>query len=163
MFVDDDGFLIPDNLQRGIMGLGEEANDEVAVWGYSACWWKDCRGICGGAGSLMNRKTLIQINEGGNKDKYPTFRDEMDLFHNECGRAGDMTLGRALVDLRNIPIKQFFDGFYVWGFNSDRELFATLKLKDSQAPWYYHYGAKDRFPFVWQKVTEFGSSYNLDD
>ena len=162
MFADDDALIIPDNLQRGLMNLEPSAQDKVAVWGSPRCFLGDCDGICGGGGYFMNRKTLMEINQGGDKLKYPTFRDEMDLYHHACGRAGDLVLVEALINLRNIPLIQFFPGNYIWWFKSDEELLNTL-TDTTISPWLYHYGAKDRFPFVWEKVIELGSSKNLDD
>lgn len=160
---DDDALIIPDNLQRGLMDLDDSAKEEIAVWGYLGCSSSECEGICGGGGYFMNRKTLVELNEGGDRLKYPTFRDEIDMYHYVCKRCGDLALVEALLNARNIPTNNFFEGNYIWGFKSDEKLFETLADSAPHLPWLYHYGAKGRFPFVWQKVKEFGSSKDLDD
>ena len=163
MFADDDALIIPDNLQRGIMRLDDISKEKTAVWGSLDCALVECRGICGGGGFFMNRDTLMQINEKGDKLKYPTFRDEIDAYHFPCGKCGDLAITEGLLNIRNIPVHQFFQGNHIWKFKSDDELLETLKQTGTLAPWLYHYGAKGRFPLVWEEVKKHKSSNDLDD
>jgi hypothetical protein len=164
MFADDDAYLLPDNVQRMIQALGPTAVDEIGVWAIAGCVHDECKGICGGGGYLMNRKTLFLMQEGGDKTAFPTLRDETNKFDIECGRCGDLTIARVMTDHRHITIRPYpVEGIYVWNFkDGDQGLLNSLK-NTNPLPWFYHYPARDRFHFVHEKATEFGSNHELED
>ena len=162
---DDDLYLFPDNLQRVIMMLGENAVNDLKVWGIPACGGKDCHGFCGGGGYLTNRKTLKIIEEGVDHSQFKALRNETDLFDVKCGRCGDLAISRIMEDRRNIKLDWYPNsGDYVWNFdNGEDGLIASLNGTSDRIPWLYHYPAKGRMDFIHQKGIEFHSNRELDD
>ena len=162
-FADDDAYLLPDNVQRMILSLGPGAVSRTAVWGIPACVHESCGGLCGGGGYFTNRDTLEKIQLGGDRVKYPSLRDETNKFDVECGRCGDLTIARVIEDHRNITLLHYPKGSYTWNFeDGDKGLVASLNASDP-LPFLYHYPAKNRFPFVHEKVRELGSNKELPD
>ena len=160
---DDDLYLFPDNLQRMVQSLGPTAVDEYKAWGIPACYHDPCGGFCGGGGYLMNRKTLIKMEEGVDRTKFKALRNETDLFDVECGRCGDLVITRILKERRDVAIEWYPGGHYVWNFDTgDKGLLDSLKSLDP-LPWLYHYPAKGRMDFIHQKGIEFGSNKILEE
>jgi hypothetical protein len=162
---DDDLYIFPDNLQRVIMLLQENAVNELRAWGIPRCGGDGCRGFCGGGGYLMNRKTLSALVEGVDHSEFHSLRDEIKLFDEKCGRCGDLAISRIMEDRRGISLESYpKSGDYVWNFdNGDEGLIASLNGTSDRIPWLYHYPAKGRMDFVHQKGIEFNSNKPLDD
>jgi len=165
-FLDDDAFILPDNIQRVIMeGMKQEKN-QTAVFGIDGCVHDACRGICGGGGYYMNRETLFHVLHSGDKKLYPSLRDETDFYDEQCGRCGDLTITRAMVDFHGVPLKRYpMNGIYVWdalGGKTDADYIRSLQMTDP-LPWLYHYPARDRFVQFQSWVDEFGSNKKLED
>ena len=165
-FIDDDAFILPDNVQRVIMeGIKKEKN-LTAVFAISGCVHDKCGGICGGGGYYMNRDTLFHVLNSGNKTLFPSIREETDFYDAQCGRCGDLTIARAIVDFHSVPVKPYpTGGIYVWGIdgkNTDSDFIRSLRMKNP-LPWLYHYPARDRFPQFQKWVDEYGSNKELAD
>ncbi len=159
VFADDDAFLLPDNVQRVIMKGMEKEKNMTAVFAINGCAHKTCGGICGGGGYYMNRETLFSIVNGGNKTEFPSIRDETQLYDKQCGRCGDLTLARAIMDIHGIPVKRYpVEGIYVWDIKGGEEgIINTLKSSDP-LPWFYHYPARNKFTQFQKWADEFGSN-----
>jgi hypothetical protein len=167
MFADDDAFMLPDNVQRMIMKTMEKEKNLTAVFAIADCVHEECDGICGGGGYLMNRETLFEIVNGGNKTEFPSIRDETDFYDKPCGRCGDLTLARAIEDIHHIPIKPYAaGGIFVWDVaphpNNEEGYKMSLQV-DEPLAWYYHYLAKNKFRQFQAWAEEFGSNKELED
>ena len=159
LFADDDAFLLPDNVQRVIMKGIEKEKDLTGVFAIKGCVHDSCSGICGGGGYYMHKQTLFKIVDGGNKGRFPSIRDEAQFYDSKCGKAGDLTLARAIEDFHGIPIKPYpAEGIYVWDIQGgDEGIIKTLKSTDP-LPWFYHYPARGRFRQFQAWVDQFGSN-----
>ena len=165
-FLDDDAFILPDNVQRVIQeGIRQEKNLTTA-FGINNCVHEQCRGICGGGGYYMNRETLLHVVNSGNKTEYPSIRDETAFYDKPCGRCGDLAIARVMMDFHGVPIMPFpLKGIYVWGIegkNTDDDYKRSLQMTDP-LPWLYHYPAKNRFKEFQKWADEFGSNEQLED
>ena len=107
----------------------------------------------------MNRATLFEIVNGGNKTQYPSIRDETQHYDTQCGRCGDLTLARSIQDIHGIPIKRYpAEGIYVWDIKDGEEgIKNTLKSEDP-LPWFYHYPARNKFRQFQEWADQFGSN-----
>ena len=166
-FMDDDAYILPDNIQRKIKWLVDSGLNLRAIFGLDVCNYEECKGICGGGGYFMNRESMFSVIEGGDKTRFQTLRDETQFYDEKCGRAGDLTISRAVEDFHGIPITTFpFGGIYIWEWDLDGRgdigVVTTLQ-KNDPLPLLYHYPARDKFPKVHQWVNDFGSNKQLDD
>ena len=158
IFLQDDMYLLPDNLQRIIVNLGYDSAHERRAWGAKGCGYQKCGGFCGGGGWLTNRDTLIRLHEEIDHSKYSTLIEESKIYENDCGDFGDLVMARLFEERRNVATIQYPGGHYVWGFaNGDRGLVDSLRSTDP-IPWLYDIPASQRFEFLHQKATELGSS-----
>jgi hypothetical protein len=165
-FIDDDAFILPDNVQRVIQKGIEKEKNLTAVFGIHGCVHDSCVGICGGGGYYMNRDTLFHVVNTGNKTAFPSLRDETNFYDKPCGRCGDLTITRAISDFHGVPVKPYpAEGIYVWdtkGKTTEEAYKNSLKMTDP-LPWLYHYPARDRFRQFQEWVDQFGSNNELDD
>ncbi len=168
MFADDDAYMLPDNVQRMIMRTIEIEKNLTTVFACAVCGSEECWGICGGGGYLMNRETLFEIVNGGNKTAFPSIRDETAFYDKRCGQCGDLSIARVIEDIHHIRIKDFAaKGNYIWDVaplsDDDEGYKMSLQLDGPQLPWFYHYPAKDKFRQFHAWVDEFGSNKELED
>jgi hypothetical protein len=167
-FIDDDAYILPDNVQRVIQRGIEKEKNLTAVFGIGGCVHDSCGGICGGGGYYMNRETLYSVINGGNKTEYPSLRDATNHYDEACGRCGDLTITRVINDIHGIPLKPYpARGIYVWdldGKKGDDAIIETLKQEDPERlPWLYHYPARNKFQQFYAWVQEFGANKELDN
>lgn len=167
-FLDDDAYILPDNVQRVILKGIDKGVNMTAVFGLGGCFHEGCVGICGGGGYYMNRETLFHVITSGDKATYPTLRDEVARFDMACGRCGDLAITRVLEELHGVPLHDYpAQGIYIWdidGRHGYEAIIDSLKQEDpDRLPWLYHYPAYKKFRHFQQWVTETGANKELPD
>jgi len=163
-FVDDDVYLLPDNLQRMIQELATTGEGSPIVHAINACIHEACRGICGGGGYLMNRRAVFTVEEGRNRTAFSSLRKEIDQYDEPCGRCGDLAIARIMAD-RNITIRSYPHEAFVWKFDESKSpngLDESLR-RTNPPPWLYHYPARGKMEYIFEKSAEYGSNKQLND
>ena len=160
-FADDDVYVFPDNLQRMVMSLGPEAVHSPEVWALPGCAVGFCIGLCGGAGYLTNRETLFKIEEGVDRGRFQSLRDEASSFADECGHFGDLSIAQVFKQGRGLPLTPFPEGAFPYHFEKgDEDLVASLQSCTIR-PWVYHYPSHGRMDFIHEKGIEFQTDLPL--
>ena len=158
LFIEDNTFLLPDNLQRLISALGPRAAIEDRVWGVTGCGDAKCSGICGGGGFLTNRGTVLKVVDGRDTRSFESLRDEALSYDKQCGHYADLVMTRIFEERRGITVSQYPGGTYVWTFaNGDRGLLSSLR-STNPLPWLYDLSATGKFDYIQQKADELRSS-----
>ena len=154
---DDDIYLLPDNLQHVIVGLGPNATTKSTVYGVPGCFDRTCGGFCGGGGFLMSKQVLSVLV----KTKYSALRDEFAAINKDCGFFHDIALGRLAEKNRtNITLTPYPVMPAVWDFNSREDLIASFTNKNPFA-WLYHYPSRGNMDLIHNMTKLYGTNMEI--
>ena len=74
-FLDDDAYLLSDNMQRMIQTQIESGANLTDKCGSEECW-----GICGGGCYFLNKETFLAIEDGRDRERFGSLREQTDFY-----------------------------------------------------------------------------------
>ena len=163
IFLDDDVYLFPDNLQRMILDLGKEKASQLKAFGNYGCGHKDCVGFCGGSGYMLTRHAVLSLANDV-QPPYNSFRDqEIYIYDKPCGRCGDLVVTRVMLDRRKITTEGYGPGHFGFHMGGGRNALENSLRSTSPRPWLYHYPAKGNMDFIFEKASIYKTNYILEE
>lgn len=158
-YADDDIYLLPDNMQHLIVGLGPDAATNDGVYGLPGCVDK-CVGFCGGAGFLISKTSLEKIITGRNVTRYPSLAEEMAKINDKCGDFHDVAFGYLVEKVRNMTMIPYPIEPHVWFFDNETKYTETY-FKKTPFSWMYHYPSRDHMYAIHNATAVLGTNMKI--
>lgn len=147
IFGDDDIYLLPDNMQHVILGLGSEARTQRTIFGVLGCGLGLCSGFCGGGMYLMSRMMVHVMATEYDKTRFNTVREEFNATSEFCSGYHDIALGSiALRNRTNVTLTPYPVMPHVYHI-TPQELNETFYRKNPFT-WLYHYPSRENMHFI---------------
>lgn len=163
LLADDDVYILPDNLQRMIIALGDTAGFENKAYCLPGCVTDFCVGYCGGGGILLSRYVIERIVKERDSTKYPSLIAELQANDDLCTQYHDVSFGFFLEHNRtNIFMAPYSYDPYAFGFKDSFEMWASLKSKQS-LPWLYHYPSRGAMHWLDNMIKDLGVNKEIHD
>ena len=163
LLADDDVYILPDNLQRMILALGEWAHLENKAFCLPGCVTDYCLGYCGGGGILLSRYVVSRIVNERDENKFGSLIEELRGNDALCTQYHDVSFGFFLEHNRtNISMAPYPYDPFAFGFKDNFEMIRSLKNKQS-LPWLYHYPSRGAMYWLDNMIRDLGTNIEIND
>lgn len=162
LFGDDDIYLLPDNMQHVIIGLGPDASRKRTIFGVLGCGLGHCSGFCGGGMYLLSRMMVQVMATEYNKTRFSTVKEEFIATSDFCGGYHDIALGSiALRNRTNVTLTSYPVLPYVYHI-TPQELNETFYRKNPFT-WLYHYPSRGNMHFIHNETARYRTNMELHE
>ena len=113
----------------------------------------------------MSRETVIAVEEGVDRTKYPYMKDETKEWDAKCGRWGDVTISMVYKTMHNVELVSFPDGCgHYHQRMGDEQVLKALERTEHYLPVVFHYPLEGRgYDWFYEKDVKNGVNYKIDN